>query len=366
MLPPSQLKQLGEVFTQAPVESLLFEEGLVGIDPTDINATVIRRAAAAFAHTLASRGDLQSRRGPVLIGSDGRPTPSELLAAAAEGLRMENVDVLEVGPATTGSITHAMHTLSACGGLLIGNARSVRREVSLKFWGTAGTPISAGDNLTVLEQRRKANPTRNSRCSGSISRINAEGDYLEILAAGFHALRPLLVGIQCSNASWWRYLHLLSGNVACQFYPTQLRNQQEQQSLEHDFSLSVDGDGEACQVWDEQGQPASTNALLCLLAVHQLIKHGSGTVVVSDPLPAKLKKKITRHGGRVEISSGNSRAEMHQAMRQTEAVLGCDSHNRFWFNNAGPIPDGLQTLSLLLNALSESDAPLSERLAEFS
>ena len=371
LLPPSHLKQLSEVFAQAPVESLLFDEGLVGIDPTDINAHCIRKAASAFAHTLENRGDLQARRGPVLIGYDERPTPAELMAAAAEGLRMENVDVLEVGPATSASITHAMQTLSACGGMLLGNARSVRREVSMKFWTTAGAPLSAGQALTELEAHLKSGVPRTARSSGTISRTTCEGDYLAALAPGFHALRPLQVGIDCSNTVWWRHLELLAGNVACQFLPTQRnRSLKTPQTLTdagaHDFLLWVDGDGEACRVWDEQGQPVSATELLCLLALRMLREQGGGTLLVSGSLPAKMRKQITRCGGTIKLSPDNSREAIHAMMQQTGAILGCDTQNRFWFNTAGPIPDSLQMLSLLLNVLSETDAPLSERVAQLA
>lgn len=364
LLPPSQLKQLDEMFSHTPVPSLLFDEGLVGIDPTDIHPSMVRRAAAAFASTLETMGALANQRAPVLIGCDGRPATSELIAAAAEGLRMANVNVIEVGPATCGSFTHAMQVFAAQGGLLLGNARSVRREISLKFWGPVGEPLSTGFELATLEQTLLANPPRTSRTSGTLARAAVEGDYLSQLAPLFHALRPLRVKIDCGCSQFWHYLKQLVGQVACQFVAGG-SNQSETEN-DCDFRLWIDGDGETLRLWDELGSPVSEQQLLLLLSMKVLRDNGRGTIVVPAAMPAKLRKAITRRGGRVEISAGTSRHDVHQAMVASQAILGGGTNHRYWIASASPqiapTPDALRVLALLLNLLSESDEPLSRRL----
>jgi phosphomannomutase len=364
LLPPSQLKQLDEMFSHTPVASLLFEEGLVGIDPTDIHPRLVRRAAAAFASTLDTMGAFAAQRGTVLIGCDGRPATSELIAAAAEGLRMANVNVIEVGPATCGSFTHAMQVFDARGAMLLGNARSARREISLKFWGQSGQPLSTGFELTSLEQTLLANPPRTARTSGTLARAAVESDYLAQLAPLFHALRPLKVEIDCGCSQFWHYLKQLVGQVACQFVASNPNQNEAESSC--DFRLWIDGDGETLRVWDEQGSPVSEQQLLLLLSMKLLREQGRGTIVVPAVMPAKMRKAITKRGGRVEVSTGSSRRDVHQVMIESKAILGGGANHRYWIASespaTAPTPDALRVLALLLNLLSESDEPLSRRL----
>jgi phosphomannomutase len=55
---------------------------------------------------------------------------------------------------------------------------------------------------------------------------------------------------------------------------------------------------------------------------------------------------------------------MHTEMQAKDTLIGADENHRYWVTAPTPRPDGLQVLAMLLNFLSEADAPLSERLAE--
>ena len=366
LLPPSQQQQLEALFESAPAGTLLFEEGLVGIAPTDIHPASVRRAATAFAQLLEARGDLATRRGPVLLGCDGRPATYELLAAAAAGLRMENIDVLEVGPATAGSFAQGLQTVSAQGGLLLGAARGQRREISLKFWGPAGAPFSLGPELTNLEACMKANPPRGSRAGGSLGRIVVEGEYLARLAPWFHALRPLTVYVDCQSETFWRYLHLLSDSVACRFVNS--REKAGDASDGFDLRVWIDGDGEALRVWDERGVAIAEPQLLLLLASRLLRDHPSAVIVVPGDWPARWRKAIRKSAPRASVSvAGDTRWEFHRALLEADASFGGGARGRYYLAEPGPLPsptaDALPALALLLNILSESDTPLSQRLS---
>jgi phosphomannomutase len=260
----------------------------------------------------------------------------------------------------------------------LGNARSARREISLKFWGAQGTALSAGPELTSLEQALLGNPPRTARSSGSLARCGTDADYLTQLAPAFHALRPLTVGIDCTNAPWWAFLKQLTRSVACRFesaprgthltssivsgpWPSSVTTTQP-----CDFRLWIDGDGEACRLWDERGQPVSEHQLLLLLAQRTLRLTAKGIILVPAKFPAAWRRKITRWGGRVELTQGAARQALDQQMRQQSALLGLGAEGRYWFAGNQPSPDALRVLALLLNLLSESDEPLSQRLADLA
>jgi hypothetical protein len=79
-----------------------------------------------------------------------------------------------------------------------------------------------------------------------------------------------------------------------------------------------------------------------------------------------LTALVERAGGRI-ATSASSRQAMFQTLQRHQGVLGGGASHRLWFagkHTAGiPTPDALRAFTLLLVLLSDSDAPLSERLA---
>ena len=60
------------------------------------------------------------------------------------------------------------------------------------------------------------------------------------------------------------------------------------------------------------------------------------------------------------VHSESSRASMDENMRRHGAALGGGPSGRYWFGSHPAAADGLEALSLLLTALSQSDRNLSE------
>ena len=99
-LPPGQVRHLQEVAACAPPATCFDDEGLGGVSPHELSATVARRAAAAFGIALA---ELPSRRdGPasVIVAAGGRSLTASLTASVSEGLRWSGCQVIDIGAAT--------------------------------------------------------------------------------------------------------------------------------------------------------------------------------------------------------------------------------------------------------------------------
>jgi phosphomannomutase len=147
------------------------------------------------------------------------------------------------------------------------------------------------------------------------------------------------------------------------------------------LAVCVDGDGEACRVLDERGQPAPAERLLLLLAKGLLqsplcgtaapgcdrgiaqpgaaVLHAPATIVLEESTTQFVHRRIEQFGGRVVVAGGR-RAETAAAMRECKAVFGGGPAGRFWHLIAGmPLPDGLMTITQLLILLSRSDEPFS-------
>jgi phosphomannomutase len=343
-------------------EPPLFEaEGAAGLVGETLTAQTSRRLAAAFGTMLVESTSPAASPAMVLAG-DGRPAAADLVAAASDGLRWSGCQVIEVPAATAACLVFTQQRASAAGALLIGNAAGTPRTAGLRFFGPGGQPLSANGNddglsLAELSCRFEHRLDRPARRYGGWRRGSAEQEYIGSLAGYFHALRPLKFVLETSCAPLRRYLDQLLASVACRGIPPAEAAQLPAGSLH--FGFWMDGDGERCQVSDEQGRTLDPHAVLVLLCEYLLSSRAGAVVIVEDNTPAGAVDRLEQAGARV-VCVPASRAAVQSAMRRHEAILGGGSSGRFWLPSLTPLPDALHVLALLLGILSQSDRPLSD------
>jgi len=278
----------------------------------------------------------QSSREIVLAG-DGRPIAAELVAAVAEGLRWSGCDVVDIGPATAACMAFTMHHLQADGGVLVANPGLAPHEVGLQFWTAGPRPLSAGGGLESVAQLAETDPGRPTRRCGRMRRFQADEPYLAALSDHYHALRPLRVVVDSASKPLLHYLQRLCATVACEIIPLRAARRDLPDQIraeEAHFAVQIDGDGETCRVFDEQGREAPPERLLLLLAAEE-----------STP---------------VQVVTGPRRADVSRIMREHGAMLGFGPGARYWHSMAGvPLPDALMTVTWLLELLSRGDEPFS-------
>ncbi|MEN6558449.1 MAG: hypothetical protein ABFC54_09755 [Thermoguttaceae bacterium] len=361
---PRQQEQRRELEASGPPVSVFDAEGLSGALGDPLTPELVRCVAAAFAvETQASRAENEGIKGPtlLLLAGDGRAATAELMAAACEGLRWNDCDVIDLGATTSAGLAMAVAQFAAAGGLYLGNAGFEPHRASVRFWASGPRPISAGPTLDRIRRRADAGAERTSRTSGSVSRASAEATYWPSVAEHYHALRPLRIVIDSASGPWLDGLQRLAAIVACQIVPCRASRgdlSRQVRATESHLGLCVDGDGERCVVWDQRGRPVPTERLLTLLA-RELSSQGEAAVVVEASAPSAMIRALERLGVRVTVAE-SARAAMSAAMFEHSALLGGGPSGRFWHSLAGvPLPDALMTLTRLLVALSRGDEPFS-------
>ena len=380
--------------------------GVAGVYLNDVDPAVTRRMGAAMG-LLLRRQQPDGETPVVLLAGDGRTIMPELVAAACEGLRWTGCNVVDLGRATVGSMAFSVAHLPADGGLLLGNPSFRQQTVGLKFWQREARPLSAGGSLEKLEailgvpkggtpegdspvfsvgacsagcvswpktgivpckrlpdlQNHMDRPTRRY---GSLKRLQADAPYLAKLAEHYHALRPLRLVLDTPCRPLVGFLEQLTEPFACRITLHEAgpdRLPETVRDAEAHFSARVDGDGETCIVWDEQGRPVPWQRLLLLIAKHLVTQHPSRPIVLEEEA-SDVAEELSRVSNRVALSH-TRRAEMHGAMRsgRPPALLGGGPSGRLWYTNDGhAAPDALVTLTWLLVILSQSDRPFSQVL----
>ena len=354
-LSPRQVEQLAETAEQRRPRPLFHDEGAGGVFLDDLAPADARLIAAAFCaalNSLAAAGTAacggsgadvpsaakrqQSSREIILAG-DGRPIAAELVASVAEGLRWSGRDVVDIGPATAACMAFAVHHLRAAGGVLVGNPGVAPQEVGLQFWMAGPHPLSAGGGLESVAQLAETDLSRPTRRGGQMSRFQADEPYLAALSDHYHALRPLRVVVDSASKPLLHYLQRLCTAVACEIIPLRAARRDLSDQIRAEaahFAVQIDGDGETCRVFDEQGREAPPERVLLLLA--------------AEECPP------------VQVVTGPRRADVSRIMRENGAMLGFGPGVRYWHSMAGvPLPDALMTVTWLLKILSRGDEPLS-------
>lgn len=348
---------------------LFHNEGAGGVYLNDLGPAEARRMAVALGFYLI-RDDVDgqttapSREPPLaVIAGDGRPEAPELVAAVSEGLRWTGCGVIDAGQTTAPCLMAAIAAWGAAGGILVGNPSGRPETVGLKFWAGSARPLSDNGPLRAIQRRFETPPERPTRRFGPLVRRRAEGLYLDALADSYHALRPLRIVAQSTCRLVVDHLEKLTATVACEVLrhrgPSDRLGERVRDEGAH-FGIHLGDDGETAAVFDERGREAPSARLLLLLARHLLALIPEGHVVVERGIAPGTVERMVSMGGRVK-TCGGYRAEMDREMRRHGAVLGGGANGRFWCRLHGDpaLPDALQTLTLLLTILSQSDRPLS-------
>jgi len=360
--------------------------------------TFLRRSLCGDQHRDARRNgrhDVQQvhRRVPsVVLAGDGRRFVPPLLASAADGLRWAGCDVVELPPSSASCVAWSARHLAADGALFIGPGDRIdlgdkpSHAVGIKLWLRDAMP-PCPDELESIACLFDVGVDRATRTCGGHRRANAGDAYLAHLAHYFHAIRPLQFVLETACRPWRDDFMKLAAAIDCQVVscsdsprsptddsadiridakasppavragsPWQRVARRVRETRAH-FGIRVDGAGEMAQVVDERGALVSGEAIAGRVADKFLSARPGGTCVVAESNSPALDETLAASGATV-VRVGDGRATMAQAMFAEKAFLGVGPSGSMWF--ADPARhDALETLAVLLNVLSRSDAPLS-------
>ncbi len=361
-----QRDRLQESFLPREIPPRVFEQRLeISVDRHA--ATYAGRAGRALAHFLASLSLTSPANhaaaddsSVVLLGHDGRGETAQLISALADGLRYMNCQVADLGSVTAPCLALAIAESNAHGGIYLCCAADGRGS-ELRFWKSAGVPISQHDGLSELAAGMQRAVDRPNRRFAVATRSGAAGQYLARLRPLYHGLRPLVVAVSSGCRPLLKMLHELSATVGCRLVRID-ESAQPPDSLDAGaathLGIWIDGCGQSIVVYDQHGRRISAAALRQMLRT-----------IVAPEQPSSPVNLESNAASPIEISPAEAYAAMLQrgfqiALRgETEIWLAGDPFSEC---DSGatplpcPVPDALLVFTLLLKLLSRSDRPISE------
>ncbi len=319
-----------------------------------------------------------ARPGPmVVIGFDERPSSPDIVMGIALGLRRMGCQVVDLGQTTGPCFRFASHHLDAAGGVFVTGAGCDPAWTGFQFTGSGSIPWMQPEILRTMESRAKTTVVRPTRHAGTQRAFNAAVPYEAGLWKLFHALRPLRVACGSATRQLPKLLDQLFARLPCQItheiLPVRRRDLDDPSDAdvqrvaiatvqgEHHLGIVVDDDGERCAFVTDQGQLVSVAELLRLLTLFELHDHRSARVVLDDRLDPQVGISLQSINPACQVET-MSVAELPSSLIHYNADLGLTADHRVWFGGAYPACNAIQTLARVLQALSLSDAPMSELL----
>jgi len=365
----------------------------------DIRGLVDGELDASVAHALgvAAASVLVEDDQALVVGRDMRPSSPVLVDAFVDGVTSQGVDVVDVGLASTDLVTYASGELGLPSAMFTASHNpSTYNGIKLSRAGAVPVSITSGlaelrdAAADVLHGRATADATGNRTGRQQGRGTRTELDLLERFAAhvrGFvdvTALTEVSVVVDAGNGMAghvWPAVIAGTPIVTEELYfeldgsfpnhpanpldPANLRDLQAAvRTGGHALGLAFDGDADRVFAVDEQGRMVPSSLIGAVVAERLLRRDPGATVLYNLVCSRTVPETITASGGQaVRTRVGHS--FIKERMAETNAIYAVEHSGHHYFRDNHRADSGVITALVLLEAVADAGAPLSEVVAPY-
>jgi phosphomannomutase len=350
----------------------------------DIRGTVPDQLDPEIAHAFGVAFAELTRAPRVLVGRDMRPSGVELVAAFAEGLMVQGIDVVDVGLVSTDLIYFAAGRYDAPGAMFTASHNPAQYN-GIKLCLAGARPVGADTGLADVRRVAEAvligrRPVPAST-PGHLTKVDLLDEFADHVVSFIDptAVAPLRVVADTANGMgglvvpkvFERFpqvkLEVMYGELDGTFPnhpadPIQPANQLDLQARVvaggFDLGLAFDGDADRVFVVDESGRGLSGSTTTAMLAAGLLDKHPGGTVLHNLICSRAVPEVVREHGG-IPIRTKVGHSYIKQIMAETGAVFGGEHSAHYYFRDNYRADSGIIATMLVLEQLSQAGAALS-------
>ena len=347
-----------------------------GTYPDQLDATLAREVGVAFVKVLGIAA-ADGGPGAVVVGRDMRPSGPELVAAFADGVMSQGVDVIEIGLASTDALYFASGHLGLPGAMFTASHNPAQYN-GIKLCRAGAAPVGQESGLAEIKalisegwQSDYAGPRGSSR---EQDLVEAYADYLHQLV-DLANIRPLKVVVDAGNGmGGFTVPAVLSGLplevVPLYFeldgtFPNHEANPIDPENLRDlqaavikagaDIGLAFDGDADRCFVVDESGAIVSPSVLTALIAERELAKH-PGSAIIHNLITSRTVREVVEECGGEAVRTRVGHSFIKATMAETDAVFGGEHSGHFYFRDFWRADSGMLAALHALAALGETEA----------
>jgi len=325
------------------------------------------------------------KKGPILIGYDGRDSSILISKVVCSSLNSAGLDCAIAGLVPTPCLQFATKKLDYNGGIMITASHNPPKYNGIKPTAKDGVEISRTDELKVEEiyfkKKWKINQMKFGKTQKEeksiqtyLNGIKEHIDIKKIKARKFRIVMDLGNGAQAITAP------RLCRELGCEVItinekidgsfpgrgaeptPENLQDLSKKVVKNHaDLGIALDGDGDRSIFCDNNGKILTGDRSALLLSKFILKKNPNSKLITTinstsgiEDIAEKTNSKVIRTKvGSVEVS---------RKMVITKAIIGFEENGGFMYGKHNQVRDGAMTLALALDLLSHSNKNMSEEM----
>lgn len=337
-----------------------------------------------FVHDLTLSLAAYFKKGPILVGYDGRDSSPILAKVICSALNYSGLDCNLGGLVPTPALEYATKKLGYSGGIMITASHNPPQYNGVKPVASDGVEISREDEIKIEQiyfekkwpkfKKIGKTGTESRVISTYINGIKSQVNYRKIRSKKFAVVLDLGNGAQAAAApilckALGCKTFLINEKIDAQFpgrgsEPTPQNLQKLSKTVlktKAALGIAFDGDGDRSIFCDNQGKILTGDKSALLLANHILSKHSKSKIVTClnsssaiEELAAKTKSKVIRTKvGSVEVS---------RKMVPQKALIGFEENGGFMYGKHNQVRDGAMTLALALDLLADSGKSMTDEI----
>ncbi len=357
--------------------------GLVG---EELDDRVVRALGVAVASVLAADDEA------VVVGRDMRPSSPGLVDAFADGVMSCGLDVVDLGLASTDQVTYASGELGLPAAMFTASHNPPAYN-GIKLSRAGAVPVSITSGLAEVRDAAAAElegAGRGVAAPGVGRGSRRELDLLEPFAAHVRSfvevdrLAPVSVAVDAGNGMaglLWPavvagtpilteplYFELdgtFPNHPANPLLEDNLRDLQAAvRSGGHALGLAFDGDADRVFAVDETGRAVSSSLIGAVVADRLLRREPGATVLYNLVCSRSVPETIEAAGG-VPVRTRAGHSFIKQRMAETDAVYAVEHSGHHYFRDNHRADSGVIAALVLLEAVADAGAPLSQVVAPY-
>ncbi|MBW3621692.1 MAG: phosphomannomutase/phosphoglucomutase [Actinobacteria bacterium] len=349
--------------------------GLVG---SQLDDDTVRAIGAATADVLADGG-------AVVVGHDMRPSSRPLVDAFIDGVTSRGVDVIDIGLASTDMLYFASGEFGAAGAMFTASHNPPTYN-GIKLCRAGAVPVSLDTGLAEIRDRAKAGTAAAAERRGEVR----TEDVLSRFATHVRTfvdrarLRPLRFAVDAGNGMAGHVVPAVFEGLPFEVvelffeldgtFPNHPANPLEPENLvdlqrvvrEQGLPLGFAFDGDADRMFavDEHGDLVSSSLIGAVVADRLLKAHPGETILYNLICSHTVPETIEAAGG-TAVRTRVGHSFIKARMAETGAIFGAEHSGHYYFRDNYRADSGIIAALVLLEAVADADAPLSEVVAPY-
>ena len=327
------------------------------------------------------------KKGPILVGYDGRDTSNLISKVVCSTLNYAGLDCTNAGLNPTPCLEYGIKKLGYAGGIMITASHNPPQYNGIKPIASDGVEISREDELIIedifFSKKMKDHSSNfgftkeeNSIIKEYFDGIKSQVDSSKIIEKKFKVVLDLGNGAQAVTAS------KLCEELGCQITtinekidgsfpgrgsePTPENLSELSKTVKKnnaDFGIAFDGDGDRSLFCDNNGIILTGDKSALLFSKYLLEKNPNATVVTCLNSGSSIEKIASSSNAKVVRTKVGS-VEVSRKMVLINALIGFEENGGFMFGKHNQVRDGAMTMVLAMDLLANTNKTMSELIAD--